>query len=74
LNDAVFKDVRLISVPVRTPTGQIAMALTLFEFSKPEIAGVVQHYIECSRRAAAKIEARLAYSVPHPGPEDSLPT
>jgi flavin reductase (DIM6/NTAB) family NADH-FMN oxidoreductase RutF/DNA-binding IclR family transcriptional regulator len=60
LDAGTYRAVRLISVPVFSPAKEVAMALTLYEFAKPDSAADVQRYIDQALRAAARIGAQLA--------------
>jgi flavin reductase (DIM6/NTAB) family NADH-FMN oxidoreductase RutF len=64
LSPAVQNDVRLISVPVFGPKGDVALALTLYEFPKPPGSEGVSLYIERARDAAARVTKKLGGSMP----------
>ena len=51
--------VRLVSAPVFDPAGQVAVALTLFDFPKPREPAGVGRYIEALLTAAARVTERI---------------
>ncbi|GAB3629723.1 flavin reductase [Pandoraea terrae] len=59
LNPEVHKDVRLISVPVFGPAGDVVLALTLYEFPRPDGGAGVGPYIDRVREAAARVTQKL---------------
>ena len=64
LTAEVCESVRLISVPVFDPDGNVAFALTLYEFPKPTGAGGVNDYIEALQAVAARVTMRLGGKAP----------
>ncbi|MES2534274.1 MAG: flavin reductase [Pseudomonadota bacterium] len=59
LTTEAYESVRLISVPVFSPSGQVALALTLYEFPKPASADQVRQYVQFALHAASIISAKL---------------
>lgn len=53
------RDIRLISAPVLNPDDSVALALTIYAFSKPEEKNGIDRYIEVVVSAAEKISRNL---------------
>jgi flavin reductase (DIM6/NTAB) family NADH-FMN oxidoreductase RutF/DNA-binding IclR family transcriptional regulator len=60
----VKHDIRVITVPVFGADGGVALALTLYGFSKPASNGGIDTYINRARSAAAQATERLGGHVP----------
>ena len=60
----VKHDIRVITVPVFGIDGDVALALTLYGFSKPSGDGGIDVYINALLGAAAQATERLGGSVP----------
>lgn len=63
LSPTVHNEVRLISVPVFGPKGDVVLALTLYEFPKPPDSADVVPYIQRTREAAARVTKKLGGSM-----------
>lgn len=61
---SVKHDIRVITVPVFGTDGDVALALTLYGFSKPASDGGIDIYINALLGAAAQATERLGGSVP----------
>jgi DNA-binding IclR family transcriptional regulator len=59
LTPAVYSAVRLVSTPVFAASGQVALALTLYDFPKPPTSNGVESYVTRLIDAAARITAKL---------------
>lgn len=59
---AVQNDIRLISVPVFGPNGEVALALTLHDFPKPAEGVGIQFYVDRMLAAAARATRRIGGS------------
>jgi len=64
LSSTVLNDVRLISVPVFGPGGDVALALSVYEFPKPTGASGVRGYIERVVEGARRVTDRIAQGRP----------
>jgi DNA-binding IclR family transcriptional regulator len=64
LSSEVKHDIRVITVPVFGTDGDVALALTLYGFSKPTGTGGIDVYINALLGAAAQATERLGGSVP----------
>jgi flavin reductase (DIM6/NTAB) family NADH-FMN oxidoreductase RutF/DNA-binding IclR family transcriptional regulator len=64
LSTEVKHDIRVITVPVFGTDGDVALALTLYGFSKPSGNGGIDVYINALLGAAAQATERLGGSVP----------
>jgi flavin reductase (DIM6/NTAB) family NADH-FMN oxidoreductase RutF/DNA-binding IclR family transcriptional regulator len=64
LSPEVKHDIRVITVPVFGTDGDVALALTLYGFSKPASDGGIDVYINALLGAAAQATDRLGGSVP----------
>ena len=60
LSAEVLHDVRLISVPVFGAKGEVALALTLYEFPKPPGGSGVRPYIDRAVEGAQRVTERIA--------------
>lgn len=60
LTAALRRDIRLISAPVFDTDGTVVMALTLYDFPKPDARTGVEGYIDQVVQAAAAVTAKLA--------------
>jgi flavin reductase (DIM6/NTAB) family NADH-FMN oxidoreductase RutF/DNA-binding IclR family transcriptional regulator len=60
LSAEVLHDVRLISVPVFGAKGEVALALTLYEFPKPPGGSGVRPYIDRALEGAQRVTERIA--------------
>lgn len=59
LTPALCSDIRLISAPAFGADGKVALALTLYDFPKPDADGGVHHYIGEVMAAADAVTAAL---------------
>jgi hypothetical protein len=64
LSAAVLRQVRLISVPVFGPRGEVVLALTIYEFPKPAAGSGVLGYIDRALEAAQHVSERIAGTRP----------
>jgi flavin reductase (DIM6/NTAB) family NADH-FMN oxidoreductase RutF/DNA-binding IclR family transcriptional regulator len=64
LSSEVKSDIRVITAPVFGPTGDVALALTLYGFPKPSGSGGIDSYIDRLQDAAQRATDRLGGEVP----------
>jgi flavin reductase (DIM6/NTAB) family NADH-FMN oxidoreductase RutF/DNA-binding IclR family transcriptional regulator len=64
LSPAVLNDVRLVTVPVFGPKGEVVLAITLCEFAKPTSQDGVLPYIERTLEAARRVTEKLGGKSP----------
>jgi flavin reductase (DIM6/NTAB) family NADH-FMN oxidoreductase RutF/DNA-binding IclR family transcriptional regulator len=60
LTPAVYSAVRLVSAPVFDASGQVALALTLYDFPKPPTSNGVESYVTRLINEAARVTEKLA--------------
>jgi DNA-binding IclR family transcriptional regulator len=59
LDEDILAAIRLISAPVFAPSGEVVLALTLFDFGKPTAKGGIRNYIAKAVRTAADVTTIL---------------
>lgn len=59
LSPAVYTSVRLVTAPVFDRSGQVTLALTLYDFPKPLAPSLVESYITRVVEAAARVTTKL---------------